>query len=106
LHAHGLRNRDLKFENLVRDPASGVIRAVDLDGVRRGAANDHRGQGRDLGRLLAAFRAAGSPGGAGTVSAFVRAYLRSHLRLLQRPPLLRIARRAEQRAAEWASAHR
>jgi len=106
LHAHGLGNRDLKFENLVRDPTTGEVHVVDLDGVRRRAANDSRGRGADLGRLLAAFRAAGAPGGAGTLRAFLRAYLRAWHALLQEPPLRRLLRRAEQRAGEWASAHR
>lgn len=105
LHAHGLRNRDLKFDNLVRDPASGIVHIVDLDGVRLGAATDTRGAGADIGRLLAAFLAAGSPGGIATQRAFVRAYVRANRRLRRRPPLRRILRRAEQRAGEWASAH-
>lgn len=106
LHAHGLGNRDLKLDNLVRDPRSGRVHMVDLDGVRRRAAIDSRGRGADLGRLLAAFRAAGRPGGDAAVRAFLRAYLRAHRRLLQRPPLRRLLRRADQRAGEWASAHR
>lgn len=106
LHAHGLRNRDLKFDNLVRDPMTGEVCMVDLDGVRTGSADDSRGRGADLGRLLAAFRAAGSPGGAATVRTFLRAYLRASRCLLQRPPLRRILLRAEDRAGEWASAHR
>ncbi|MBL8750983.1 MAG: hypothetical protein JNK78_17620 [Planctomycetes bacterium] len=106
LHAHGLRNRDLKFENLVRDPVTREVCIVDLDGVRRASTTDTRGRGADLGRLLAAFRGAGSPGGDATVRTFVRAYLRAHGDLLQTTPLRRVARRAEQRAGEWASAHR
>ncbi len=106
LHAHGLGNRDLKFENLVRDPATGALAMVDHDGVRRQATTDTRGQGADLGRLLAAFTAAGRPGGAATVRAFLRGYLRAHRRLLQSPPLRRVLRRADERAGEWAAAHR
>ncbi|MBL9076862.1 MAG: hypothetical protein JNL08_05130 [Planctomycetes bacterium] len=106
LHAHGLRNRDLKFDNLVRHPGRAQVCLVDLDGVRRASATDTRGRGADLGRLLAAFRGAGSPGGEATVRTFVRAYLRAHRRLLRQPPLRRILRHAERRAREWASAHR
>ncbi|MBX3462062.1 MAG: hypothetical protein KF830_02750 [Planctomycetes bacterium] len=106
LHAHGLRNRDLKFENLVRDPDTGWPCMVDLDGVRRCRGEDTRGLGADLGRLLAAFVAAGAPGGAAAQRRFVAAYLRAH-RALRRPvPWRRIRRRAELRAREWASAHR
>lgn len=106
LHAHGLGNRDLKLDNLVRDPRDGSVCMVDLDGVRRRAAIDSRGRGADLGRLLAAFRGAGSPGGTTTVRTFLRGYLRAWRQLLQEPPLRRLLRRAEQRAGEWASAHR
>lgn len=104
LHAHGLRNRDLKLDNVVRDGA-GRVCFVDLDGVRRSWADDTRGRGRDLGRLLASFRAVGSPGEHASVRAFLRGYARAHRRLLQRPPLRRILARAEQRAREWAAAH-
>jgi len=104
LHAHGLRNRDLKFDNLVRD-RSGAVCIVDLDGVRRASTTDTRGQGADLGRLLAAFRGASAPGGEVTVRTFLRSYLRAHRRLLQAPPLRRLLRRAGQRAGEWRSAH-
>jgi tRNA A-37 threonylcarbamoyl transferase component Bud32 len=106
LHAHGLRNRDLKLENLVRDPAAGTVCMVDLDGVRRKRPSDARGQGADLGRLLAAFRAAGSPGGARAVATFARAYLRARQRLLQEAPSRRLWRAAGRRAHEWAAAHR
>lgn len=105
MHANGLRNRDLKFENLVRVPGSDRIAMVDLDGVRRKSAIDMRGCGADLGRLLAAFRHAGSPGGAANVRAFLRGWRRAHRDLLQRPPWRRVLRRAEQRAGEWLSAH-
>lgn len=106
LHAHGLGNRDLKFDNLVRDRTSGEVCMVDLDGVSRGSAADTRGRGADLGRLLAAFRNAGSPGGPATVATFLRSYLRANRRLLQRPPLKRMLARAAHRAGEWAAAHR
>lgn len=106
LHAHGLRNRDLKFVNLVRDPATGAICMVDLDGVMQKRPSDARGQGRDLGRLLAAFRGEGSPGGLGTVVAFMRAYQRARLQLLQPATLHTLWRVATKRADEWASAHR
>lgn len=106
LHAHGLGNRDLKLENLVRDPDRGTVSMVDLDGVRRRAAIDTRGRGADLGRLLAAFRAAGAPGGPAIVRTFVRGYLRAHRTLQQSVPLRRVQRAAERRAGEWASAHR
>lgn len=104
LHGHGLRNRDLKFENLVRTP-DGELAMVDLDGVTLGSADDTRGCGRDLGRLLAAFRVAGTPGGDDSVRRFVRGYVRARRRLLQSPPIARILRRAEERAGEWRSAH-
>lgn len=105
LHAHGLGNRDLKFENLVRTE-SGQVAMVDLDGVRRRPTLDSRGRGADLGRLLAAFEAAGAPGGTATVARFVRAYLRAHRRLLMASPWRRLRRTAAQRAGEWAEAHR
>jgi tRNA A-37 threonylcarbamoyl transferase component Bud32 len=105
LHAHGLRNRDLKFDNLVLDPRRHEVCMVDLDGVRRSRGDDTRGLGADLGRLLAAFTAAGAPGGTATVRSFLGAYLRAHRRLLRRPAWHRIRRHAERRAREWASAH-
>ncbi len=106
LHAHGLRNRDLKFENLVRDPVTGTACVVDLDGISRKRPDDSRGQGRDLGRLLAAHRAAGAPGGVAAAIAFLRAYLRQRQQLLQPAPARRVLRAARKRAQEWASAHR
>ena len=105
LHAHGLRNRDLKLENLVRDPEGRGVAMVDLDGVTLHSAEDTRGCGRDLGRLLAAWRAAGSPGGEPTVCRFVRAYARSRRRLLQQPPMQRLLMHAEKRAREWQTSH-
>ena len=106
LHAHGLGNRDLKFDNLVRRPSDAEVCMVDLDGVRRRSATETRGRGHDLGRLLASFRAAGQPGGTAMLRTFLRSYLRAHRRLLQRPPLRRLLRVAAQRAGEWASEHR
>jgi len=105
MHAHGLRNRDLKFENLIRNPGDGRMHQVDLDGVRRKANLDTRGIGNDLGRLLAAFVAAGNPGGTGMLQVFLRAWLRSHRKLLLRPPVARILQQAGRRAAEWQAAH-
>ena len=105
MHAHGLRNRDLKFENLVRDPVTGAICMVDLDGVRLHGAGDTRGCGRDLGRLLAAHRRAGEPGGASVQRRFVAGYLSSRRKLLQNPPVHRLLRRARERAGEWARTH-
>ena len=105
MHGHGIRNRDLKFDNLVRDPQDNTIAMVDLDGVSLHAAEETRGCGRDLGRLLAAFRDAGCPGGEGSIRRFVRAYLRARRRMLQSPPMQRILRRAKGRAGEWAESH-
>jgi hypothetical protein len=68
--------------------------------------SDARGQGRDLGRLLAAFRGEGSPGGLGAVVTFMRAYQRARQHLLQPATLHTLWRVAKQRADEWASAHR
>ena len=82
LHSYGLRNRDLKFENLVRDPDSNTVYMVDLDGVRRRIPTENRGRSADLGRLLAAFWQADQPGGEPVVRAFLVAYLRSCKRLL------------------------
>ena len=104
LHGHGLRNRDLKFDNLVREPGSGSIAMVDLDGVSLHAAEETRGCGRDLGRLLAAFGNSGCPGGDDSIRRFLQSYLRTRRRMLQSPPMKRILRRAESRAGEWAKA--
>jgi tRNA A-37 threonylcarbamoyl transferase component Bud32 len=106
LHAHGLRHRDLKFENLVRDPVTGAVHIVDLEGVRQKRPSDLRGQGADLGRLLAAWRAGGEPGGTAAVRNFLRRYVRARRSLLQPPQLRRIVRVALERAGQWASAHR
>jgi tRNA A-37 threonylcarbamoyl transferase component Bud32 len=106
LHAHGLRDRDLKFENLVRAPATGAVLLVDLDGLRRKTPGDVRGQGADLGRLLAAWLAAEAPGGVAAWRAFVGGYLRARRRLLMPRPTQELWRMAGRRAREWASAHR
>ncbi|MFK7741712.1 MAG: lipopolysaccharide kinase InaA family protein [Planctomycetota bacterium] len=106
MHGHGLRNRDLKFDNLVRTDTADQLAMVDLDGVQLHGAEDTRGAGRDLGRLLAAFHNAGSPGGAATIRSFVWCYVRMRRRLLQAPPIPRILMRAEQRAREWTAVHR
>lgn len=105
MHGNGLRNRDLKFDNLVRDPQNNTLAMVDLDGISLHAAEETRGCGRDLGRLLAAFRLADCPGGDHTIRRFVRAYLRTRRRMLQAPPMQRILKRAESRAGEWAATH-
>lgn len=108
LHAHGLRNRDLKLDNLVRDPRTGQIAMVDLEGVRRRLPLERRGQARDLGRLLAAWRAAGEPGGRPAQRAFLRRYLAARAGLLLPIPAnerRHLLRRAEARAGEWAAAH-
>lgn len=101
MHGHGLRNRDLKFDNLVRDLDRGLVAMVDLDGVTLHSAEDTRGCGRDIGRLLAAWRDAGEPGGPATPARFLGAYYRARRRLLQDPPIGRITSHAERRAHEW-----
>lgn len=107
LHAFGLRNRDLKLDNLVRDPNSGRIHVVDLDGIRRRLPLERRGQGRDLGRLLAAYRAAtdSDPVEPGLLRAFYRSY-RAAWRRLGLKPSRNLRRHTEARAREWAAAHR
>ena len=74
---------------------------VDLDGVTLHSAEDTRGCGRDIGRLLAAWRDAGEPGGPATPARFLGAYYRARRRLLQDPPIGRITSHAERRAHEW-----
>ncbi|MEC9048760.1 MAG: lipopolysaccharide kinase InaA family protein [Planctomycetota bacterium] len=101
MHGHGLRNRDLKFDNLVRVPDQGEVAMVDLDGVTLHSAADTRGCGRDIGRLLAAWRDAGQPGGSASAARFLFAYVRARRRLLQDPPMSRILSRADKRAREW-----
>lgn len=104
LHGHGLRNRDLKFENLVRDPHNNDVHMVDLDGVRRKGACDRRGQAADLGRLLAAFRDNGAPGGIAALRAFYRSYTRARL-CLGLSNIDRFTKRhIAARASGWASA--
>ena len=107
LHAHGLRNRDLKFDNLVRDPDSGSLLIVDLDGVRRKTPLDHRGRAADLGRVLAAW----DDGHLGdravhalVVRVFWAAYHRA-LRCLQTTSKKDLRRRSEARAREWRQSH-
>jgi tRNA A-37 threonylcarbamoyl transferase component Bud32 len=105
LHGHGLRNRDLKFENLVRVDDGAALAMVDLDGVTLHGAEDTRGCGRDLGRLLAAWADSGHPGGDATVQRFIYAYVRIRRQLLQQPPVRRILAHAERRAGEWRKRH-
>jgi len=108
LHAHGLRARDLKLENLIRNPEDNSIALVDLDGVRRKTALDRRGQGADLGRLLAAFRAAGVRNGTRIIGAFLRGYNAARKCLLvprNAKSDRHLRRLSEVRAAAWASAH-
>jgi len=105
LHAHGLRNRDLKLENLVRDPRTGLVHMVDLEGVQRRKPDDTRRQGADIGRLLAGFRVAGAPGGEHVARTFLRAYIRARNALHSPPMLRRILRTAGERAQQWASSH-
>lgn len=106
MHAHGLRNRDLKFENLIRDPATGTVHVVDLDGVRRRHPLESRGQARDLGRLLAAYRCAIGTNDVDRqlLSRFAKSYNRA-LRRLRVRPNPRLWRHTEDRANEWANAH-
>jgi tRNA A-37 threonylcarbamoyl transferase component Bud32 len=106
LHSFGLRNRDMKFENLIRDRASQTILTVDLDGVRRQLPGDNRGRSSDLGRLLAAFRHADSPGGETVIRAFLREYVRTCRKLLYPVPHRRhVLAQATSNARAWATAH-
>jgi tRNA A-37 threonylcarbamoyl transferase component Bud32 len=105
LHAHGLRNRDLKLDNLVRDPCTGEVAMVDLDGVHRKGTTDRRGQAADLGRLLASFRALGAPSASTAVRAFWRGYTRARKCLLRPPETSALRRLIEARASAWANAH-
>lgn len=107
LHAHGLRNRDLKFDNLIRDPEDGGILVADLDGVRRKTPLDHRGRAADLGRVLAAWDDGhrGDPDvHAHVVRVFWRAYHRA-LRCLRTSSNKDLRRRSEARAREWRQSH-
>ncbi|MBK8979212.1 MAG: hypothetical protein IPM29_25225 [Planctomycetes bacterium] len=113
LHAFGLRNRDLKLDNLVIDPASGRVAMVDLDGVRRRHPLDARGEGRDLGRLLGAWRALGHDHGQRVVRAFWRSYHRARRCTTMQSETgapsaatTRLRRRIEARAREVAAARR
>ncbi|MCC6786024.1 MAG: hypothetical protein IT457_24475 [Planctomycetes bacterium] len=104
LHAHGLRNRDLKFENLVRDPARGEVLMVDLDGVRAKSPADGRGQAADLGRLLAALVDHRLPAQARVVVSFWRSYLAAR-RCLRSTQATDLRRRTAARARAWARTH-
>ena len=103
LHAHGLRNRDMKLENLVRDPESGAVAMVDLDGIHRKTPTDRRGQAADLGRLLAAYREVGEPGGKRVYLAFLRGYIFARKCLLRRPKIRYLLRLTRERASARAS---
>lgn len=104
LHSHGLRNRDLKLENLVRDPATGAVLMVDLDGVRAKSACDGRGQAHDLGRLLAAVDECRLADHALVVRTFWRSYLAAR-RCLRSTPANDLRRRTAVRARAWARSH-
>ncbi|MEO0480867.1 MAG: lipopolysaccharide kinase InaA family protein [Planctomycetota bacterium] len=107
LHGFGLRCRDLKLENLVvapRGDESERVFVVDLDGVRRKDLDDPRGEGRDLGRLLAAAQVALPAEVEHLIRRFWRAYFRTR-RLLGTPNSTRIRRVTEARAREWHGAH-
>lgn len=103
MHAHGLRNRDLKFENLVHDGEQFV--PVDLDGVRLKRPTDRRGEAADLGRLEAALRAAGVSHARALRWSFLRGYTRA-LACLQHPtPSRNLLQRSAARAAAWQTRH-
>jgi tRNA A-37 threonylcarbamoyl transferase component Bud32 len=107
LHAHGLRNRDLKFDNLIRDPADGSVLIADLDGVRRKTPLDHRGRAADLGRALAAWDD-GHRGDRGEHALVVRVFWAAYhraLRCLQTTSKQDLRRRSEARAREWRQSH-
>jgi tRNA A-37 threonylcarbamoyl transferase component Bud32 len=104
MHSFGLRNRDMKLENLIREPGSNRVFMVDLDGIRRKVPLDDRGRAADLGRLLAAFWDADSPGGARTLKRFARGYASSCRQLCNPVRLRHLANPIEGRASEWASA--
>ena len=104
MHAFGLRCRDLKFDNLVRD--GGRLVLVDLDGVRRKAdLCDSRGEAADLGRLLAAWRSAGEPGAKATVATFWRYYNRTRRRLSSTITRRDLRQTIRARADAWALEH-
>ncbi len=112
LHGFGLRNRDLKFENLCRDPQSNRILMLDLDGIKRRSLHDMRGRAADLGRLLAAFQNAGELVGNGTPSGnklmltFLRRYIESCKNLCLPTTLPHLLKLTVANASTWASAHR
>ncbi len=103
MHALGLRNRDMKLENLVRTDDDRVA-PVDLDGVRRKAPLDARGESADLGRLLADWRSIGHSSEPRVVREFWRGYHRARS-CLSRRPHPRLRRRTAVHAREWAGAH-
>lgn len=109
LHAHGIRNRDGKLENFVRDPGSGDIAVVDLDGIQVRGSNDTRGQAADLGRLLAAFRAAATPLPASAtlriLALFRRSYTAARQCLSCSKPSPHLWNLAARRADAWRTAH-
>lgn len=110
LHAFGLRHRDLKFENILREPARGpgAITLVDLDGVRRRRPLERRGQARDLGRLLAAYRARVASLGESPDPSLLRAFVRGYhsaFTCLQAERNPRLAKHIEERAGIWATTH-
>jgi tRNA A-37 threonylcarbamoyl transferase component Bud32 len=105
LHGLGLRNRDLKFENLIREPGSGEVLWIDLDGVRRRTPLEPRGRAADLGRLLAAWADRDDPRHGRVVWSFWRAYHRA-LRCLHSSSPNDLRRRSEARAREWRRKHR
>ena len=106
MHALGLRNRDLKLDNLVFDPTAGRVQCIDLDGIKRKDPKDTRGQAHDLGRLLAAFRAAGSPANLRALAAFRRSYSAALACLSRTRPTTHLWRLTASRADAWATAHR
>ncbi len=103
LHAFGLRNRDLKLDNLMVRP-DGEVAMVDLDGVVKKRILDCRGEGRDLGRLRAAWARLDRPDEQRVVRAFWRGYHRARSCLAHKTAA-RLRRRIEERAREWEAAH-
>ena len=109
LHAHGLRNRAAKLENLVFDPDTASICFVDLDGIRLRGSKDLRGQGADLGRLLAAVRAAVSHvprmEALRALATFRKSYTAARLCLSHTKPSSHLWILAARRADAWRTAH-
>jgi hypothetical protein len=103
MHAQGLRNRDLKLENLIVDGDRVV--PIDLDGVRLKRPTDRRGEAADLGRLEAAFAAAGAPHGDAARRAFLRGYTRALACLQHRSPNRFLLQSSAARAAAWRHRH-